>query len=232
MGMGNGDLFKSTTLIKIAAFTFLAVAFFYFGKHWSDAQQQPLVFFDSRQGHSSPTAADVGVAVSLSPNVNKTFDLASMINDTASGDGQEHKDDGKQQQQQQQRDAAPQPPPPPALQRMGVVDENGVMAEEFEVGEFDPGVVDNWGQDNATDADEGGGDRRIRVKKFALCSNSFREYIPCLDNVEAIKQLKSTEKGEKFERHCPEKDKGLNCLVPAPRGYRTPIPWPRSRDEV
>ncbi|XP_031094695.1 probable methyltransferase PMT11 [Ipomoea triloba] len=231
-GMGNGDLFKSTTLIKIAAFTFLAVAFFYFGKHWSDAQQQPLVFFDSRQGHSPPSVADVGAAVSLSPNANKTFDLASMINDTVSDNGKERKDDGNQQQQQRRDAIPPPPPPPPALQRMGVVDENGVMSADFEVGKFDPDVVDNWGQDNETDAKGSGGARSIRVNKFALCSSSFREYIPCLDNVEAIKQLKSTEKGEKFERHCPDKDKGLNCLVPAPRGYRTPIPWPRSRDEV
>ncbi|KAI4382815.1 hypothetical protein MLD38_008728 [Melastoma candidum] len=49
---------------------------------------------------------------------------------------------------------------------------------------------------------------------------------------EAIKRLKSTEKGEKFERHCPEAGKGLDCLVPAPKGYRPPVPWPRSRDKV
>ncbi|KAK4384335.1 protein DETOXIFICATION 35 [Sesamum angolense] len=63
------------------------------------------------------------------------------------------------------------------------------------------------------------------VSSSALSSAGFEE-----DG--AIKKLNSTEKGEKFERHCPEEGKGLNCLVPAPKGYRTPIPWPRSRDEI
>ncbi|MFS7925116.1 putative S-adenosyl-L-methionine-dependent methyltransferase [Helianthus anomalus] len=58
------------------------------------------------------------------------------------------------------------------------------------------------------------------------------EYIPCLDNVETVKRLKSMKKGEKFERHCPEKDKELNCFVPAPKGYKAPNPWSRSRDEM
>jgi hypothetical protein len=65
-----------------------------------------------------------------------------------------------------------------------------------------------------------------------LCKRDMSEYIPCLDNVEAIKKLPSTERGERFERHCPEEGKRLNCLVPAPKGYRAPIPWLKSRDEV
>ncbi|CAH9065239.1 unnamed protein product, partial [Cuscuta europaea] len=233
-GMGNGDLFKSTTLIKVAALTFLAVTFFYFGKHWSGGQQQPLVFFNSRQDTLPSTASNAGATVSLSRNVNKTFDLSSVLNDTVSRSTQQPKEE---EQQEQKPDASPPPPlplppPPPSFQRMGVVDENGVMMENFEVGLFDADVVDNWAQGNETDEEEAEEGRSIRVSKFVLCSNSFREYIPCLDNVEAIKKLKSTEKGEKFERHCPDKDKALNCLVPAPRGYRTPISWPRSRDEV
>jgi hypothetical protein len=33
------------------------------------------------------------------------------------------------------------------------------------------------------------------------------------------------------ERHCPASERErLRCLVPAPRGYRTPFPWPASRD--
>lgn len=73
---------------------------------------------------------------------------------------------------------------------------------------------------------------RIRVAKFPVCPESMREYIPCLDNEEEIKRLPSTERGERFERHCPAKDKALSCLVPVPKGYKVPIPWPRSRDEV
>lgn len=107
------------------------------------------------------------------------------------------------------------------------------MAEDFEVGEFDPDFVENWGNFSEAEVGEGGGgSSRVVVKKFPLCPVSMKEYIPCLDNVEAIRRLKSTEKGEKFERHCPEKDRGLSCLVPPPKGYKPPIPWPRSRDEV
>jgi hypothetical protein len=33
------------------------------------------------------------------------------------------------------------------------------------------------------------------------------------------------------ERHCPASERErLRCLVPAPAGYRTPFPWPASRD--
>lgn len=110
------------------------------------------------------------------------------------------------------------------------------MSENFEVGEFDPDFVDAW-KNNRSETlvdggKEGGSGGRITIRRYQLCPQSMREYIPCLDNMEAIKKLNSTEKGEKFERHCPDKDKGLNCLVPPPNGYRQPIPWPRSRDEV
>lgn len=106
------------------------------------------------------------------------------------------------------------------------------MSDEFEVGEYDPDLVETeWGNDNGTEkTDSGAG--RVQIKRFSMCSESMREIIPCLDNLEAIKRLKSTDKGEKFERHCPQNGIGLNCLVPPPKGYKQPIPWPRSRDEV
>lgn len=111
------------------------------------------------------------------------------------------------------------------------------MTEDFDVGEFDSSLVGEW--ENVTDRNEKGGDSgdeagrvRVKVNKFELCPMSMKEYIPCLDNEEAIKKLKSTANGEKFERHCPGVGDGLNCLVPTPRGYKVPIPWPRSRDEV
>lgn len=105
------------------------------------------------------------------------------------------------------------------------------MADEFEVGDLDPEFTENWGNEIETGTDESDS-VKIRIKKFAPCPQNMREYIPCLDNVAAIKKLKSTEKGERFERHCPDSSRGLNCLVPAPKGYKMPIPWPRSRDEV
>ncbi|CAN6469757.1 unnamed protein product [Victoria cruziana] len=56
------------------------------------------------------------------------------------------------------------------------------------------------------------------------------DYIPCLDNFRAIKKLKSRRHMEHRERHCPNPN--LRCLVPLPKGYMIPIPWPRSRDMI
>ncbi|KAG5552417.1 hypothetical protein RHGRI_010481 [Rhododendron griersonianum] len=197
----NGDFFKSSTFIKISAFLFISLAFFYFGKHWSDGYQQ-LIFFNS---HQNPlTSSQTTPTVSLSPNHNKSFDISSLIANTTT---------------QTQTlasipppsDPKPLPPPPPLeVQRFGIVDENGTMTDNFEIGDFDPGVAEDWGNENTTEAVE---ESRAVVKKFRRCNESMREYIPCLDNVEAIRGLESTERGERFERHCPEKGKGLDCLV-------------------
>lgn len=116
---------------------------------------------------------------------------------------------------------------------MGIVDENGTMSVDFKIGDFDPNLDDDTG--NFTQGEDGGGSSppiRVRVKKYRKCDKSMSDYIPCLDNVKAIRKLKSTERGEKFERHCPENGKGLDCVVPRPSKYRPPIRWPRSRDEV
>ncbi|ONK58818.1 uncharacterized protein A4U43_C08F60 [Asparagus officinalis] len=56
------------------------------------------------------------------------------------------------------------------------------------------------------------------------------DYIPCLDNEKAIKQLHSFGHFEHRERHCPEESP--TCLVPLPKGYRRSIQWPQSRDRI
>ncbi|XXG39786.1 hypothetical protein AAC387_Pa01g0656 [Persea americana] len=56
------------------------------------------------------------------------------------------------------------------------------------------------------------------------------DYIPCLDNWRAIKELKSRKRMEHRERYCP--NPSLRCLVPLPIGYRFPVPWPKSRDMI
>lgn len=67
--------------------------------------------------------------------------------------------------------------------------------------------------------------------RWRLCNvTAGPDYIPCLDNLEAIKMLRSTKHYEHRERHCPEE--GPTCLVPLPEGYRRPIEWPNSRDKV
>lgn len=66
---------------------------------------------------------------------------------------------------------------------------------------------------------------------WKLCNTTAgSEYIPCLDNVQAIRKLPSIRHHEHRERHCP--DEATTCLVPLPEGYRTPIKWPKSRDMV
>ncbi|GMP79557.1 hypothetical protein CsSME_00035046 [Camellia sinensis var. sinensis] len=129
----------------------------------------------------------------------------------------------------------PPPPPPLAVERTGIVDDNGLMTDDFVVGEFDPSAIEsvaNAREGRQSDEDDFRNKARVRLEKFRVCDESMREYIPCLDNVDAISRLNSTERGEGFERHCPQKEKGLNCLVPRPKGYKLKIPWPQSRDEV
>ncbi|PWA70900.1 S-adenosyl-L-methionine-dependent methyltransferase [Artemisia annua] len=224
------DLLKPPkTLLKTVGIIFIALSFFYFGKHWSNNinNYQQYIFFNSYPNTPS---------VSLSPNLNKSYDLTTltmaappptMTAPPAQKSGVEVEDGGLS------KAAPPVVAPPPAVvavHRLGVVDENGVMRDDFEVGAFDVEVVEQGS--NESEVAEGGGGVRVKVGRFVKCAASMREYIPCLDNVGVIKRLGAGKNGEKFERHCPEKDKGLDCLVPTPKGYKAPIPWPRSRDEV
>ncbi|KAE9608937.1 putative S-adenosyl-L-methionine-dependent methyltransferase [Lupinus albus] len=66
---------------------------------------------------------------------------------------------------------------------------------------------------------------------WKLCKTTAgSEYIPCLDNVQAIRKLRSIRHYEHRERHCL--DEASTCLVPLPEGYRIPIKWPKSRDMI
>ncbi|KAJ6413191.1 hypothetical protein OIU84_006068 [Salix udensis] len=66
---------------------------------------------------------------------------------------------------------------------------------------------------------------------WQLCNvTAGPDYIPCLDNEKALRQLHSTGHFEHRERHCPEV--GPTCLVPLAEGYKRPIAWPQSRDKI
>ncbi|XP_010503787.1 PREDICTED: probable methyltransferase PMT27 [Camelina sativa] len=66
---------------------------------------------------------------------------------------------------------------------------------------------------------------------WVLCNaTAGTDYIPCLDNEEAIKKLRSRRHFEHRERHCPEDPP--SCLVPLPEGYKESIKWPESRDKI
>lgn len=102
------------------------------------------------------------------------------------------------------------------------------MRDDFDVGRFDPDLIENRTEEMGVDKR----DSRVKISRFPMCPESMKEYIPCLDNAEEIRKLKSTERGEKYEGYCPGEGRRLNCLVPAPKEYKMPIPWPQSRDEV
>ncbi|KAE8665896.1 putative methyltransferase PMT27 [Hibiscus syriacus] len=79
--------------------------------------------------------------------------------------------------------------------------------------------------------DESDGKNSIYGYTWHICNHTTGpDYIPCLDNLKALKKLKTTRHYEHRERHCPEE--GPTCLVPHPVGYKKPIPWPKSRDQI
>ncbi|KAM3285773.1 putative methyltransferase PMT27 isoform X1 [Capsicum chacoense] len=74
-------------------------------------------------------------------------------------------------------------------------------------------------------------DSSVPEQNWQLCKvEAHADYIPCLDNEEAIKKLKTTKHYEHRERHCPQE--APTCLVSLPQGYKTPIEWPKSRDKI
>ncbi|XP_010552854.1 PREDICTED: probable methyltransferase PMT12 [Tarenaya hassleriana] len=219
----GGDFLRNPGFIKISALVFISVACFFLGKQSSGYEFPQLIFFSA-----APSRSPI---VALSPDFGKTYNISALISRSRA-----------QTKTPTPPVILPSPPPPQwvDVKTFGIVNENGTMSDQFQIGEYDTGSVDAWG--NMTEIENGGGggggggesESRVRVgvKKFKMCMENMTEYIPCLDNVEAIRRLNSTERGERFERHCPEEGKGLNCIVPTPKGYRTRIPWPRSRDEV
>ncbi|KAL6136203.1 hypothetical protein ACLB2K_061504 [Fragaria x ananassa] len=71
-------------------------------------------------------------------------------------------------------------------------------------------------------------------KTIHICDMQFSELIPCLDR-NLIYQLKlklNLTLMEHYERHCPRPERRYNCLIPPPLGYKVPVGWPASRDEV
>ncbi|XP_008241902.1 PREDICTED: probable methyltransferase PMT27 [Prunus mume] len=79
--------------------------------------------------------------------------------------------------------------------------------------------------------DETDGQDGIYGYTWQICNvTAGPDYIPCLDNEKALKQLRSTKHFQHRERHCPQE--GPTCLVPLPEGYKRSIEWPQSRDKI
>lgn len=71
-------------------------------------------------------------------------------------------------------------------------------------------------------------------KSIPVCDMAYSELIPCLDR-NLLYQLRlrpNLTLMEHYERHCPPQERRYNCLIPPPIGYKIPIRWPASRDEV
>ncbi|CAJ1932090.1 unnamed protein product [Sphenostylis stenocarpa] len=69
-----------------------------------------------------------------------------------------------------------------------------------------------------------------KPKVFEPCNANFIDYTPCQDQRRAMTFPRDNMNYR--ERHCPPEEEKLHCLIPAPKGYVTPFPWPKSRDYV
>ncbi|ESW27743.1 hypothetical protein PHAVU_003G228500 [Phaseolus vulgaris] len=67
-----------------------------------------------------------------------------------------------------------------------------------------------------------------KAKVFKPCDVKYRDYTPCQEQDRAMTFPR--ENMIYRERHCPAEEEKLRCLIPAPKGYTTPFPWPKSRD--
>ncbi|KAG0454065.1 hypothetical protein HPP92_025369 [Vanilla planifolia] len=69
-----------------------------------------------------------------------------------------------------------------------------------------------------------------KAKAFEPCDVQYTDYTPCQDQKRSMTFPR--ENMAYRERHCPSKEEKLRCLIPAPKGYMVPFPWPKSRDVV
>lgn len=76
-----------------------------------------------------------------------------------------------------------------------------------------------------------GANETLKKYNIEVCAPRWKDHIPCLDNAGALAKLRASTRGEIWERHCPRRGT-MCCLIAAPRNYKLPIRWPKSRDEV
>ncbi|KZV53280.1 S-adenosyl-L-methionine-dependent methyltransferase superfamily protein [Dorcoceras hygrometricum] len=74
------------------------------------------------------------------------------------------------------------------------------------------------------------GSTEPKYKVFEPCDVRYTDYTPCQEQDRAMKFPR--EDMIYRERHCPPEEEKLHCLIPAPIGYTSPFPWPKSRDYV
>ncbi|KAL9264876.1 putative methyltransferase PMT19 [Drosera capensis] len=62
---------------------------------------------------------------------------------------------------------------------------------------------------------------------ITTCPKNYTNYCPCQDP--SRERLFTLDRFFHRERHCPVHNERLTCLVPAPKGYRAPFGWPKSK---
>ncbi|MCL7032187.1 hypothetical protein MKW94_022670 [Papaver nudicaule] len=70
---------------------------------------------------------------------------------------------------------------------------------------------------------------QIKPVSFPECGIDYQDYTPCTDPRRWRKY--SLHRLSFFERHCPPIFERKECLVPPPDGYKSPIKWPKSKNE-
>ncbi|PKU85305.1 putative methyltransferase PMT2 [Dendrobium catenatum] len=70
----------------------------------------------------------------------------------------------------------------------------------------------------------------LKSPNFEPCDESYIDYTPCQDQRRAMTFPRNNMIYR--ERHCPPDKEKMYCLIPAPKGYVAPFPWPKSRDYV
>ncbi|KAJ6910990.1 methyltransferase PMT2 [Populus alba x Populus x berolinensis] len=105
------------------------------------------------------------------------------------------------------------------------------LAMEITKSTGDCNIIPNLNFETHHGGDAGSSDDSdSKPKTFQPCLSRFTDYTPCQDQKRAMTFPR--ENMIYRERHCPPQEEKLHCLIPAPQGYVTPFPWPKSRDYV
>ncbi|XP_014490279.1 probable methyltransferase PMT13 [Vigna radiata var. radiata] len=67
-------------------------------------------------------------------------------------------------------------------------------------------------------------------RSVEACPADTADYMPCEDP--RLNSQLSREMNYYRERHCPRPEESPLCLIPPPKGYRVPVPWPESLHKI
>lgn len=118
-------------------------------------------------------------------------------------------------------------PPPPLIHDT----DTSSTATNQNVAAPPPLITNETTDQNDNSSNAVGDDAAFDLIKWDVCTGPMAvDYIPCLDNVEAVKKLPSIRHMEHRERHCPSPSP--RCLAPMPVGYKLPVLWPKSKEMI